>query len=345
MNALPDALRFPYEKAPAPGEVTKVADGLLWACLPLPFRLNHVNVWLLENEDGWTVIDTGCVTPQIKKCWEKLLADPMRGEPVRTLIATHGHVDHIGLAGWLVDRFGSEFVGTFGEWVWARLSHTRDVPGSNTEHHRFMRGHGFDDAGAELMLTSRHRFIDMSSTIPGAITEIRDGEIIRFGRRDWRVIVTRGHAFEHASFYCERDNILIAGDHLLPKITPVIAVYEMLPHADPLGDYLDSFAQFADIPEDVLVLPSHGRPYYGVHTRIRQLQEHHTERLDATITHLRKPQHALALSKTMFPHVEGPENVGFALGEVLAHINYLVHDGVVGAVSDEHGHVIYESLA
>ena len=345
MIAGADQLLFAYEAAPAPGDVTKIADGLFWARLPLPFRLNHVNVWLLEEADGWSVIDTGCATPAIRACWEKLLDGPMRGEAVRRLIATHGHVDHIGLAGWLVDRFGAEFVGTFGEWVWARISHARDVPGSNLEHHRFLIGHGFDEAGAEFMLKSRHRFMDLSSTIPGAITEIRDGQTFRMGQRDWTVMVTRGHAFEHAAFYCEHENILIAGDHLLPTITPVIAVYEMLPRADPLGDYLDSFKQFADIPNDALVLPSHGMPYRGIHTRIQQLNDHHAERLDATIGHLRRPQNALALSKAMFPHIEGPENVGFALGEVLAHINYLVHDGSVGATSDAQGRIVYESIA
>lgn len=341
MISMIDRLEFPYPAAPAPGTVIEIVPGLLWACLPLPFRLNHVNVWLLEEDDGWTVIDTGCATQAIFSAWEALFAGPMRGKPVTRVIATHGHVDHIGLAGWMVDRFGSEFVGTFAEWVWARVSHTRDLPGSNAEHHRFLMRHGFDDAVADRMVQSRYRFIDLSSTIPGAITEIRDGETIRFGGRDWKVMVTRGHAFEHASFYCAAENILIAGDHLLPKISPVIAVYEMTPKADPLGDYLASFPQFADIPAGALVLPSHGMPYYGIHQRVAELRLHHDQRLDATSALLREPRHGLDLSKAMFPHIEGAENIGFALGETLAHVNYLLNQGIVDEERNSAGHSIY----
>lgn len=341
MTSSSSLLEYPFSQAPAPGEVSEITPGLYWVRLPLPFRLNHVNIWLLKEDNGWTVIDTGCATKPIFDAWETLLSGPMKGEPVRRLIATHGHVDHIGLAGWLVERFGAEFVGTFAEWVWARLSHTNDVPGSDFEHHRFLLRHGFDEISAERMVKSRHRFIAMSTAVPGAITEIRDGETIRFGGRDWKIIVTGGHAFEHSSFYCAVDNILIAGDHLLPKISPVIAVYEMIPKADPLRDYLESFSQFTDIPSDVLVLPSHGMPYYGMHARVDELRDHHEERLSTTVNLLRESKNALDLSRAMFPHITGLDDIGFALGEVIAHVNYLVNKGAVTENTDQDGHVMY----
>jgi len=341
MLAKTSKLEFPYAESPAAGDVTEIAPGLLWARLPLPFRLNHVNVWLLEEDDGWTVIDTGCDRPDIVGVWEKLLAGPMRGLPVRRVIATHGHVDHIGLAGWLVDRYGADFLGTFAEWIWARVSHTHDVPGSSATHHSYLVRNGFEQEVAEKLVKSRHRFIDLSAPIPGWITEIRDGETLRFGGRDWRVIVTRGHAFEHASFHCEADGILIAGDHILPRISPVIAVYEMTPKSDPLADYLASFPRFDGVEPGSLVLPSHGMPYYGVHERIGELREHHRKRLAETADFLRQPRTALDLARAMFPHVEGPDNIGFALGETLAHVNYLLNEGVVGEDRDAGGRAIF----
>jgi glyoxylase-like metal-dependent hydrolase (beta-lactamase superfamily II) len=334
-------LDFPWSGPPAKGHAMEIAPGLLWARLPLPFRLDHVNVWLLEEDDGWTVVDTGCATPELLGVWEMLLAGPMRGLPVRRIIATHGHVDHIGLSGWMVERFDATFVGTFAEWIWARLTHMHDVPGSSATHHSYLVKHGFEESVAERMVTSRRRFIDLSTPIPGSITEIRDGDVIQFGRRSWRVIVTRGHAFEHASFYDAESGILIAGDHLLPKISPVIAVYEMTPKADPLADYLASFPQFLDIPADTLVLPSHGMPYRGIHERIEELGDHHRRRLAATADFLTQPKTAVDLSSAMFPHIEGPDNIGFALGETLAHINYLVNQGVVGEEVDANGRAIF----
>ncbi|WP_210496883.1 MBL fold metallo-hydrolase [Microvirga antarctica] len=338
-------LDFPWKTPPAKGTVTEVAPGLLWARLPLPFRLNHVNVWLMEDDDGWTVIDTGCATPELFSVWETLLAGPMAGGAVRRVIATHGHVDHIGLSGWMVDRFGAEYVGTFGEWMWSRLSHLHGVPGSSAAYHSYLKRNGFEEAVTGAMATSRNRFMDLSSPVPGCITEIRDGGTIRFGRRDWSIIVTRGHTFEHASFYDEASGILIAGDHLLPKISPVIAVYEMTPKGDPLADYLASFQQFAHIPADILVLPSHGMPYRGIHERIEELRTHHRLRLDETAEFLREPKTALELSHAMFPHIEGPDNIGFALGETLAHINWLLNQGIVREDIDPSGRAIFTTRA
>ena len=340
-----DALSFPWADVPPPGEAREVAPGILWARLPLPFLLNHVNVWLIEEDNGWTVIDTGCVTPDIMTTWSRLLAGPMRGLPVVRVIATHGHVDYIGLTGWMVERFDADFLGTFAEWVWARISHTRDVPGSSPAHETYLARNGFDDAAVAQQVSTRHRFMDLATPLPGWISEIRNGEVVEFGGRNWEVIVTRGHAFEHASFYDPVGKVLIAGDHLLPKISPAIAVYEMMPKGDPLGDYLASFPQFDRVADDALLLPSHGSPYVGIRTRIRELREHHRRRLDDTATFLRKPRNAADLARKMFPHVEGPENTGFALGETLAHVNYLVRRGIVADNSPEGPSATYQTIA
>ncbi len=341
MLARTGQLEFPWTDAPSRGSACEVAPGVLWARLPLPFRLDHVNVWLIEEDNGWTVIDTGCATPEILKTWEDLLAGPMRGGRIVSVVATHGHVDHIGLCGMLVERFDADFIGPFGEWVWARISHTHDVPGSSATHHAYLLHNGFDDAAAHRLVASRKRFIDLSTPLPGWISEIRDGEAIMLGGRPWEVIVTGGHAFEHACFYDRASNILIAGDHVLPKISPVIAVYEMVPRADPLGDYLESFSRFDSIADDALVRPSHGMPYRGLRDRIAHLRNHHRARLDATVEFLHQPHSSVDLTREMFPHVEGPENIGFALGETLAHVNYLVRRGAVADISPAGATALY----
>jgi glyoxylase-like metal-dependent hydrolase (beta-lactamase superfamily II) len=343
MAKAPSRLRFPWSEPPASGEAREVAEGIFWVRLPLPFRLNHVNIWLLKEDDGWTVVDTGCATVELLETWEVLLATVMQGQPVRRVVSTHGHVDHIGLAGWLVNRFRAEFVSTFGEWCWARLAHMHDVPGARDAYFRHLVRHGIDDAMAEEMVGNRGTYIDLASPIPGSISEIRDGGRIRFGNRDWEIFVTPGHSFEHASFLDRQAGIWIAGDHLLPKISPVIAVYEMLPDADPLGDYLASFDRFADFDAEMMVLPSHGSPYHGVHQRIDELRRHHAERLDATIHYLDAPKSSFQLSQDMFPHVEGAESVGFALGETIAHINYLVARGIVEKIGPTGGRLEFRA--
>lgn len=338
-------LESPWSHAPSPGVVTEVGPGLLWARLPLPFRLNHVNVWLLREDDGWTVIDTGCATPELIGIWQHLLAGPMQGLPVRRVVATHGHVDHIGLSGWMAGRFDAPFTSTLAEWLWARISHMHDVPGASGTHHAYLLRHGFDEEVAQQMVCSRRGYIDLSTPLPGAMVEIRHGDMVRMGNRDWRVIVTRGHAFEHASFHDAAADILIAGDHLLPRISPVIAIYEMTPHADPLGDYLASFRHFLDMPRETLVLPSHGMPYRGIHARITALEGHHHERLKATLELLAEPMLARDLAQAMFPHVEGLDDTGFALGETLAHLNHLLRNGDVLERRDQAGRVLFARSA
>ena len=337
-------LDIAWPAPPEPGEVIAVLPNLLWARLPLPFRLDHINVWLLEEQDGWTVIDTGCATSALYTLWEGLLAGPMRGRPIRRLVATHGHVDHIGLAGWLTGRFDADFVSTFGEWLWARIAHMHNVPGADAAYRAFLHRHGVDAAMTGRMVSGRGGFIDLATPLPATLTELRDRQSIPLGGAPWQTIVTGGHAFQHACFHNADAGVLIAGDHLLPKISPMIAVYEMLPRADPLGDYLASFARFAHIPADTLVLPSHGMPYRGIHHRIAALRAHHRDRLAATADFLSVPRSAMSLAACMFPHVDGPDNLAFALGETIAHVNHLHAQGALEELTDAQGGLTYRRL-
>lgn len=344
MNAPIAALDYPWDHAPESGDSRPVAPRLHWLRMPLPFRLNHINLWLLLGDDGWTAIDTGCDTPRNREAWEHYQANVMGGAPLTRLIATHGHVDHIGLAGWLSGRFGCPYHASFGEWIWSRLGHLRDVPEAEPALAAFLHRHGVPEDTAARMAKGRQGFMDLATDLPGVIRELRDGARITFGGRDWQVIMTRGHTYEHAAFYCEADGILIAGDHLLPRISPVIAVFEMVPEADPLGDYLASFAQFAHIPDDVLVLPSHGLPYRGLHRRIAQLRAHHRDRLAATEGLLDNPLTAYALSRELFSHIQGDDDRAFALGETLAHINHLCALGQVRRITDTSGRALYAAV-
>ena len=326
-------LDFPWPSYP--GEVTRIAPGLLWARLPLPFRLDHVNVWLLEEKDGWTVVDTGCDTPQIRDAWEALFAGPMAGRPPVRLLATHGHVDHIGLAGWLCARFACPLFATLGEWLWACNAHEPDFRGSRDEHRAYLRRSGLTEPEIEAQLLGRDQMISLAVPLPGSVREIRHGQEILLGGRRWEVIVSRGHAFFHASLHDRENRILIAGDQLLPHISPVVAVWETTPDGDPLGDFLHSFDAFADVPEETLVLPSHGLPYRGIGARIAALREHHADRLDLAASLLDEPRTAREVAIAMFPKVTDVDGIGFALAEVLAHLNRLVASGRVLKI--EHG--------
>jgi len=337
-----EPLDYPWPE-PSPDTMREVAPGLHWIRLPLPFRLNHVNVWALEEADGWTIVDTGCDTPRLRDLWETHFAGGLAGRPVRRIVATHGHVDHIGLVGWIAERHGARFSATLTEWLWARIAHDPGFAGAEAAHRAYLAENGFGPDELARQLAARRGYVDLAVTLPGAIDELRHGQTLRMGGRDWEVIVTGGHAFAHAAFHDRASGVLIAGDQILPEISPVVAVYEMTPSSDLLGDFLASFASFADVAADTLVLPSHGLPYRGLHTRIAALRHHHDVRLEQTLDLFRTPRTAREAAALMFPRVNDADGIGFAVGEVLAHVNHLVGLGRMQRETDTEGVVRYRA--
>jgi glyoxylase-like metal-dependent hydrolase (beta-lactamase superfamily II) len=315
-----------YETPPGAGQVIQVAEGLLWARLPLPFRLNHVNVWLLEEPDGWTAIDSGCDTAEIRAQWDALLAGPLGGKPLRRHIATHGHTDHIGLSGWLVHRFDMPFVASLIEWLTPQVRVLEAQGAMRPEAEAHMKLLGCGQEMIDRLRADRHWAGALIHPMPAQFQRIRNGDEIVFGGRTWRVITAGGHAPEHCSFYCEDDRILIVGDQILPRISPMIGVFSEQPFGNPLADYLTSLERFRHLPADVLVLPSHGLPFTGLHRRIDELQHHHHLRLEVLEDLMRGPATGMQLAAGLFPKAVHEGHARLALAETLAHINYLVAD-------------------
>ncbi|MCP8938754.1 MBL fold metallo-hydrolase [Alsobacter sp. SYSU M60028] len=316
-----------------------MAPGVLWSRIPLPLRLNHVNVWALEDEAGWTVIDAGPDTMAAREIWETLFAGPLRGKPITRLIATHGHLDHVGLAGWFVQRQDACFTATLTEWQGARLRRLGEDDAAG-QMDRFLIRHGCDPQSLQGFASHRATTMKLLGEQPPELVRIREGDEVRIGGRVWRVIVAGGHADEHASFYCEADRILIAGDQVLPRITPVIGVFPSQPLADPLSDYLASLTRFEDLPPDCLVLPSHGEPFFGLRTRIAALREHHEERLARILELVAEPATCWTVAASVFARAVSEGQGRLALAESLAHLHRLARLGEVATLHDGHDETI-----
>jgi len=337
MNALESQLSYAFgETIPVPGEALEIVPGLRWARMPLPFALDHVNLWLLQDNveqdgalrAGWSLIDTGAGTDATRAAWEQLLAEGLDGQALVRLIATHCHPDHVGLAGWLCERFSAPFWTTTGEFGFMRMMAAAlpGVDGPSAIPH--FRRHGLRDAAMlDQMGSRRNYYPSLVPTVPLAYTRLQDDQNVTIGGQLWRVITGFGHSPEHASLYCAKLNILVSGDMVLPRISTNVSVFAVEPDGNPLQLYLDSLGKFADLPEDVLVLPSHGKPFRGLHTRIRQLREHHVERLAEVITACAVPQSAADIVPIMFRRPLDAHQLSFALGEALAHLHKLWYDG------------------
>lgn len=324
---LKSKLDFPFPDTPGEGELRRVADGIFWLRMKLPFALNHVNLWLLENDTGWTLIDTGFGNEDTKAVWQRLLHDGLMGRDITQLVATHFHPDHIGLAGWLNEQIpGLGLITTRTEWLQARMLGTDSTAYFVQEHVDFYHRAGADDAFLDAIRKRGNIYAQRVTPIPASFTRISHGDTLDIGGREWQVITGGGHSPEHACLYCAADNIFIAGDQVLPEISPNVSIWPIEPWSDPLADFISTLERLrSTLPGDSYALPSHGRPFYGLHERLDDLLAHHEDRLDVA-------QDALAnnggtvfdVTDALFRRDLDMHQRVFAIGEALAHLNHLV---------------------
>ncbi|MBZ0142506.1 MAG: MBL fold metallo-hydrolase [Rhodocyclaceae bacterium] len=339
-----DPIIYPYEQLPAAGEARELLPGLRWLRMPLPFELNHINLWLLEEADGWTIVDTGLNLDDIKANWEAVLAAHCRAKPVKRIIVTHCHPDHLGLARWLGEKTGAGTWITQGEllnaYAWFHQLPNYDVEGMVG----FFRRHGLDAERTALLEGRGPTYRGRVDGLPVEYRRLMEGELLRIGGNDWRVIVGYGHSPEHASLHCAELGVLISGDMLLPRISTNVSAMSSTPDGDPLGWFLDSIERLTELPEDTLVLPSHGKPFRGIHARAAQLAAHHEERFAALLAVLDAPKSACELIPTLFSRALDAHQTMFAMGEAIAHLNYLEHAGRVRRSSGADGVVRFVAV-
>jgi glyoxylase-like metal-dependent hydrolase (beta-lactamase superfamily II) len=274
LNPLEAQLDYPLgDELPAAAIRIEVAPGIFWIRMPLPFALNHINLWLLrdrfDGRDGWTVIDCGISDDVIRGLWERVIAEQLDGLPIVRVLCTHTHPDHVGLAAMLTERFSAPLWMTQGEYTTGRIL-SATIPGANGESAAtHFRTHGM---GAAFVEAVRQRnqgyFATLVPAMPLSYTRMRGQDAVRIGGRTWRVIIGFGHSPEHAALHCVEDELLISGDMVLPRISTNVSVYDMEPLSNPLQWFLDSLESFKPCSPDTLVLPSHGRPFRKLHVRL-----------------------------------------------------------------------------
>ncbi len=333
-------LVYPFgTQTPQTGDLIQIRAHLYWLRMPLPFDLEWINLWLVDEGDAWTIIDTGLQTSETQQAWRHLLETQLDGKPVRRILVTHMHPDHIGNAGWLHRKTGAELWISRLEYITCRMlcaDTGREAPQAAID---FYTRAGWDDAALETYKTRFGRFGLGVSQMPDQFYRLSDGDHFQMAGQDWQVIIGRGHSPEHACLYCPSWNLLISGDQLLPRISSNVSVHPTEPEADPLSDWLTSCAHLkASVPEDVLVLPAHNEPFTGAHHRLQALINGHEKALIRLKRRLGEaPRRVIDIFPAIFGRKIGPGLMGLATGEGLAHLNCLRHRGEVIRQCDEQG--------
>jgi glyoxylase-like metal-dependent hydrolase (beta-lactamase superfamily II) len=320
------SLEYPFPEIPAPGTTREVAPGIHWLSMPLPFQLDHINLWLMADEGGWTVVDTGIGNEATRGLWERILD----GKRVKRVVVTHYHPDHAGNAAWLSQRFGAELWMTQGEYLTAHAVRTGTAGYTADAVLAVFRRNGLDEKRAAAMASGRNRYAALVPEFPFSYRRIIEHDELRIGAHAWRAIIGHGHAPEHLSLYSGSANVLVAGDMLLSTISTNVSVWSIDPEGDPLRLFLDSVARYRELPADVLVLPSHGKPFRGAHARVQALQKHHEDRLAELEQALQDgPKSACELLGVLFRRPLDAHQTFFAMGEAIAHLHYLYYAGRV----------------
>jgi glyoxylase-like metal-dependent hydrolase (beta-lactamase superfamily II) len=331
-------IRMEFKGRPDNGETMAVADGVSWLRMPLPWRLGHINLWLLRDGRDCVIVDTGIGEDTCRDTWEDVFAGELKDANVSDVVVTHMHPDHAGCAGWLVDRLDTEFWMTREEYLMCRVLMTdtnADVPGAAL---RFYHAAGFSDEQLATFKAHFGMFGKFVSDMPRSYRRLRDRERPDFDGGAWEILIGRGHSPEHACLFDAERNVLIAGDQLLPAISPNVSVWPTEPGANPLGDFFDSIDMLeARLPEDVLVLPAHGPPFRGAHVRLEALRKEHTDKLNVLLDNSGSPRRAADTFDDLFGRAIDDGNRVMATGEALAHLHYLVENGdMVADVDDDH---------
>ncbi len=340
-------LEFIQDKAPENGSVTQIADGIFWLRMPLPMKgLDHINLWILRDGDGWAIIDTGIGSRASKEIWNNALAGIMNGRRVTKVIATHLHPDHTGLAGWLCRKFDAPLYMTRGEYFLCRLM-AADTGNPAPRHAlKFYERAGFTDPQIELYKQRFGGFGKAITPLPEGYTRIEDGGAVMIDGKPWTVLVGAGHSPEHACLFNEALNICMTGDQLLPNISSNVSVWPTEPEGNPMQDWIDScYMLRVQLPEDVLVCPAHGIPFRGAYRRLDKLIEHHEKALDRLYDFCKTPKLSTEVYSCLFRRPINDGNRIMAVGESIAHLACLIARGKMSRRINDAGQFTYKSVA
>jgi glyoxylase-like metal-dependent hydrolase (beta-lactamase superfamily II) len=342
------ALSFPLgTNLPELGQVLAVAPGIWWIRMALPFALDHINLWLLADTEetptgvrhGWTVVDCGVTNPGTQDAWRQVLEGPMKGLPILRVIVTHMHPDHMGLAHWLCAQFNAPLWMSATEYQAALLASSGGTNFGGLSTQKFFADHGWNDPADQQQIKDRvSYYAKMVPQVPEAYHRLMHGRELTIGGHAWHCISGWGHSPEHMALYCEATHVLISGDMVLPKISTNVSVYAQEPEANSLALFMTSLHHFDALPADTLVLPSHGRPFVGLHTRTAQLLKHHEDRMDEVLAACSEQAgSAHDMLKVIFKRPLDFHQTTFAIGESVAHLHALWFAGKMSRAKDAQG--------
>ena len=320
-----DVISFPYTTPPEPGAVIEVADGIYWVRMALPMLIDHVNVYILEGRHDLTIIDTGLNFRQCKLAWLKIIKNNFGTKPIKNVLLTHHHPDHIGLLGWFHDNFKIKVYASRTSWLLGRMLYLDKQRKPSKEAIDFWIQAGMDKTTLDKKCKDKpFNFSDVVANFPLGFISLNQGDEICLSGKNWRVEMGQGHAPDHLTLWGLDLPIVIAGDQIIPGISSNLGVYPTEPLLDTVGAWLSSCNRFLKLAKDQhFVLPGHKSPFLGLSARLRQLIDNHVSALERIEQKLSVDEcTAVDLFQSIFKRKITDSEYGLALAEAVGHLNY-----------------------
>jgi len=320
---------YPFLNPPAKSQAIDIHPDVKWVRSPLPMALNHINCYLLREDDGWCVVDTGMNGEESRLQWLDIFENELAGAKLTRVIVTHHHPDHVGLAGWFCDRFEVPLYMSEGEYFYARAFNSKSGERNYWEVDQFFIRSGISEKNRQSLFANSD-YNHVVSDVPTSFHRVQDLQTLNIGRYNWLALTTRGHSPQHLSLYCSELDLYISGDQVLPKITSNVSVSPTIPDENPLQDWFDAHLRVSrHVPDSVTVLPAHQLPFKGLHKRLIDVMEHHNERLEHLLSFCKSPVDAQNLTTRLFDRELTVFQNFLAVGECMAHLHYLMLQGKV----------------
>ncbi len=328
-------LQYPFPDIPEYGSTFELLPGIHWVRMPLPMSLDHINLYMLEDDDGWWIVDTGMKWGKVKDYWLEIFDKTLADKTIKGIMVTHMHPDHIGQAGWLSDRFKVPLYMSYAEYYNARNFSRFNRDDLNWSTEAYYRRVGFAEDYFVNMKRNFTGYKGIVEPIPSSFIRLQDNDVYTIAGKQWRVVIGRGHSPEHACLYSESLGVMLSGDQIIPKITSNVSVMPSEPEANPLLDWMNSLHRFSEFPEDTLVLPAHNTPFRGIQTRVKYLLEHHEDHLLSIEEACVVEKTAAQLLSVLFKRKLDPSHMMMAIGECVAHLNYLLKENKLSRTERE----------
>lgn len=322
-----DALEYPFGNNAQLAQAELLRTGVYRLAIPLPGALSmeHINTWIVDEGDSWSLVDCGYDFSPARQAWQGLERTLFAKKPVNRIVVTHHHVDHSGLAGWLSNRYGAAIYMAEAEFNARCQVFLRQGLWSREEGIDFFERAGLTAVEYETVANWLEFNIQGFDRPIGRYRTLDGLDHLSIGEHAWQVITVRGHSPAHTCLYCENLGVLVAGDNLLPSLAAFVGIEPGDSLAfDPLGRFLSDVKQLKELPADTLVLPAHGAPFIGLHNKLEQVEQHYRALLEKVLCACAEPSTVMAITRRFFPERIIQKNPFFTVAKVAAVVNHLL---------------------